>query len=136
MQVKTKSIVGIAALALGVATLVMNPRIRNDEDTSILISCTTRQMIWIDKGQDTMEDFEIPTGVYSVKTLTKTAHDGMIASVKEELAGNPFGGWMISFIEELGPTIESAFNNALDQACAFENSSFRKKNIVSQMDGK
>lgn len=136
MQVKTKSIIGIAALAFGVVTLIVNPRVRNDEDTTILISCTTRQMFWIDKGQDTDEAFDIPTGVYSVKALTKTAHDGMIASVKEELDGNPFSGIMIGFIENLGPLIEGAFDNGLDQACAFEPSSFSKKNIVGQMDGK
>ena len=133
---KTKSIIGIAALALGVVTLIVNPRVRNDEDTTILISCTTRQMFWIDKGQDTDEAFDIPTGVYSVKALTKTAHDGMIASVKEELDGNPFSGMMIGFIENLGPLIEGAFDNALDQACAFEPSSFSKKNIVGRADGK
>lgn len=134
---KMKSIIGIAALALGVVTLIVNPRIRNDEDKTMLISCTIRQMLWIDKGQDTDEAFEIPTGVYSVKTLTKTAHDGMMASVKEELdVSIPFSGWMISFVENLRPEIESAFDNALDQACAFESSSFSKKNIVGRADGK
>lgn len=87
-------VIGFSAIALGVLTLAVNPRGRNGNEGTYLISCTA-QKLYIDTPS--WNDNGIEPGFYTSKALAQALMDRIIQNYRIQQAGNPF-----AFIGERG----------------------------------
>ena len=84
----TKTVVGVTALALGVGTLIVSPRLFRNEGTTLLLSCTSKQMYLIPSDQ-LQKESGITAGFYTPESFTSSLIAEATKKAKTELAGNP-----------------------------------------------
>ena len=48
---KRQTLIGCSALAVGAITVIINPRVNISEETFVLISCTTRQIVMVNRTE-------------------------------------------------------------------------------------
>lgn len=131
MQMNLPSkIAATTALALGVVTLIINPRLVVNDDSLTVMSCTTKQLLIIDRGKTSGDEFVIPSGLYTTEQLVQLLYAQIEANFKSELAGNPFAGFAQTLLENLKPTIKEAMDQAVDSACAFKSTSFEPSDFT------
>lgn len=120
------------ALGLGIGTLIINPRAKITNETVTVISCTTRQMLVINRKKLDKGDYEIPTGVYTTEKIVATLYNQMEDRIEQDLSGNMFAGLMSGFMRRIRPGIERSINSAVDSSCAFKDASFAPRDLTSQ----
>ena len=120
MQVKRKTLIGCSALAIGAITLIINPRVNISEETFVLLSCTTRQIVMVNRTEPDSQSYIVPTGIYSVEDLVDSLYEQAEQKMEVNLAGNMFAGLASGLIASLRPVIETYTNNAVDDVCAFK----------------
>lgn len=120
----TSKIAATTALVLGVTTLIINPRLVLNDDSTTVMSCTTQQLLIIDRSQAPSDEFVIPTGLYTTEQLIQLLYTEIENNIETELAGNPFAGLATTLFENLKPRIKKAMDDAVDSVCAFKPASF------------
>lgn len=120
----TSKIAATTALVLGVTTLIINPRLVLNDDSTTVMSCTTQQLLIIDRSQAPSDEFVIPTGLYTTEQLIQLLYTEIENNIETELAGNLFAGLATTLFENLKPRIKKAMDDAVDSVCAFKPASF------------
>ena len=116
---KRQTLIGCSALAVGAITVIINPRVNISEETFVLISCTTRQIVMVNRTEPDSQSYTVPNGIYSVEDLVDSLYDQAEQKMEVDLAGNMFAGLASGLIASLRPAIETYANNAVDDGCAF-----------------
>lgn len=131
MNRSTKILASIA-LGLDIGTLIVNPRVNITDNSAVLISCTTRQILLVNRKNTAKDDYKIPTGIYTTDKIVETLYGQMEENMEDNLAGNPFAGLISGFMERIRPGIQKAMNSAVDSACAFKEASFAPNDLTAQ----
>tara|TARA_B100000674_G_scaffold123253_1_gene94340 strand:+ start:250 stop:642 length:393 start_codon:yes stop_codon:yes gene_type:complete len=118
--VKRQTLIGCSALAVGAITVIINPRVNISEETFVLISCTTRQIVMVNRTEPDSQSYTVANGIYSVEELVDSIYGQAEQKMEIELSGNMFAGLARGLITSLRPVIETYANNAVDDVCAFK----------------
>ena len=124
---KRKTLIGCSAIALGVITLIVNPRANINDENVVLISCTTRQIVMINRTELDPQTYSIANGIYSVENFVDSIYEQAEQKMAADLAGNMFAGLARGLITSLRPVIESYTNTVVDDVCAFKQGSLSPK---------
>ena len=117
---KRQTLIGCSALAVGAITVIINPRFNISEETFVLISCTTRQIVMVNRTEPDSQSYTVANGIYSVEELVDSIYGQAEQRMEIELSGNMFAGLARGLIASLRPVIENYANNAVDDVCAFK----------------
>ena len=120
------------ALGLGIGTLILNPRVNITDEAAVLISCTTSQIILVNRSEPVKDELRISNGIYTAETIVETLYEQMASDMKESLAGKPFAGFAYGLLQSIRPTIEKAMNNAIDNSCAFKEATFALQDLMPE----
>ena len=121
---KSKTLFGTVALALGVTTLIVNPRAIINDDTAVLLSCTSRQFLLINRKDPDPEDYNVPNGLYTAESMTNTLYVQAEKRMETSMAVNMFAGLARGLLTRLKPAFLKYANDAVDNACAFKRTTF------------
>ena len=103
LQVKRQTLIGCSALAVGAITVIINPRVNISEETFVLISCTTRQIVMVNRTEPDSQSYTVANGIYSVEELVDSIYGQAEQKMEIELSGNMFAGLARGLITSLRP---------------------------------
>ena len=121
---KRKALFGTVALALGVTTLIINPRAIINDDTAVLLSCTSRQFLLINRKDPDPEEYNVPNGFYTAESMTNMLYVQAEQRMETSMAGNMFAYLAQGLLTRLKPAFLNYTNYAVDNACAFKRTTF------------
>ena len=101
-------------IAVVAITAALNPRIDGGDGKLLVMSCNTKHVCLT---SNYLDDYAVPTGVYSTKTLTKMVYQITADRLKADLAGNPFGYLAESMMENYKDEIINTLNSEIDDRC-------------------
>ena len=100
--------------------MCIRDRVNISEETFVLISCTTRQIVMVNRTEPDSQSYTVANGIYSVEELVDSIYGQAEQKMEIELSGNMFASLARGLITSLRPVIETYANNAIDDVCAFK----------------